>query len=225
MLFALTSFSQLKFSDAEILLHNQLVWRGQRLGTGISIEPSATVTSGRFSFNAWAAFTADNSYTELDLVPSYQFDLFSLSLLDYYIPVSEQSNKFLNFKEGQSRHSLELTIDNYSIEKQRFKWMVGTFFAGDRDSITNNSLYSTYLEFKYPFTVLGIDVEPVVGLTPFRGLYADNFAFVNTGISLSKELQLSSRFSIPLAISFIHNPYLNVQTFVVSCGISFSGSE
>jgi hypothetical protein len=218
---SITSYSQIKFSEAEIMVHNQYVWRGQKIGTGALIEPSVTFSSGNFSLNAWSAFTFDKSYKEFDLIPSYQFKRFTLTLLDYYIPDLEGTNKYLNFREGESRHSLELTADNYSVEKQRLKWIIGTFFAGDQNEETGNTNYSTYIEVKYPFTVLGIDAEPFAGITPFRGLYADKFAFVNAGIAFSKELDLKLPFTIPLNLSFISNPYTD-QTFVTfGGGIAF----
>jgi hypothetical protein len=221
MMISYTSYSQIKFSEAEIMLHNQYVWRGQKLGTGASIEPSVTFSSGNFSLNTWAAFTFDNSYKEFDLIPSYQFEHFTLTLLDYYIPEIEGTNRYLNFREGESRHSLELTADNSSIEKQRLKWLIGIFFAGDQNEETGNPNYSTYIEVKYPFAFLGIDTEPFVGMTPFRGLYADKFAFVNAGIKFSKELDLKLPFTIPLNLLFISNPTTN-QTFVTfGGGIAF----
>ncbi|MDP2888650.1 MAG: hypothetical protein Q8P34_06725, partial [Bacteroidota bacterium] len=153
----------------------------------------------------------------IDLIPSYQFNHFSLTLLDYYNPVPGEINQYLNFQEGKNRHSVELNIDNYSIDKQRFKWMAGTFFLGDKNDETGKPFYSTYLEFKYPFTVFGIETEPFAGLTPFKGYYADEFAVINTGISFSKEIDLKLPFTFPLSLSFISNPY-SKQSFVIFAG-------
>jgi hypothetical protein len=99
--------------------------------------------------------------------------------------------------------------------------MIGTFLLGDKDEVTDKPLYSTYIEFKYPFTVKGIDIEPSVGLTPFKGLYADNFAVVNAGISIGKELDFKLPFTIPLSLSFISNPDAQKNFLVFSGGIAF----
>lgn len=211
--------------EAELILQSRHIWRGSQLGDAIAVEPSVTIGTGRFSFNLWAARTTNNSYSEIDLIPSYQFDHFSLTLLDYYNPVTEETNQYLNFQKGKNRHSLELNIDNYSIEKQRFKWMIGTFLLGDKNEETGKPFYSTYLEFKYPFTVLGIETEPFAGLTPFKGYYADKFAIINTGISFSKEIELSTCFSVPLSLSVICNPHKNKQFVVISSGICFSAGK
>jgi hypothetical protein len=211
--------------DAEINLQSRHVWRGSQLGDAIAIEPSVTIGTGRFSFNIWAARTTNNSYSEIDLIPSYQFHYFNLTLLDYYNPVPGENNQYLTFQEGENRHSVELNINNYSIEKQRVKWMIGTFVLGDMNNETGKPYYSTYLEFKYPFAVLGIETKPFAGLTPFRGYYADKFALMNTGITFSKDFDLSSRFSIPINMSLISNPYQNNYFLTFSTGIVFSGQK
>lgn len=211
--------------EAELLVQSRHVWRGSKLGTAPAVEPSVTFRFGRFSFNLWAAKTTNNTYSEVDLIPSWQFNEFSLTLFDYYNPVSGESNRYLNFQEGRNRHSIELSVDNYSIEKRRIKWMIGTFWLGDRNKETDKPFYSTYLELKYPFTVLGIETEPFAGLTPFRGYYAEKFAIINTGISFNKSFELSSTLSIPVNLSFIANPHQNTQFFVLSSGIVFAKSK
>lgn len=214
---SLAASGQKLAAEAEILLLSRHIWRGNQLGDAIAVEPSVTISGGRFSFNLWAARTTNNSYSEIDLIPSYQFNHFSLTLLDYYNPVPGEINQYLNFQEGKNRHSVELNIDNYSIDKQRFKWMIGTFVLGDKNEETGKPFYSTYLEFKYPFTFFGIETEPFAGLTPFKGYYADKFAIINTGISFSKEIDLKLPFTFPLSLSFISNPY-SKQSFVIFAG-------
>lgn len=215
------TFGQLKFSEGEVLVLSRHIWRGSQLGNDIAIEPSLTVESGNFSFNFWAAVTPNNSYSEIDLIPSYAFKHFSVSLLNYYNPVPDEKNSYFNLKEGESRHSLELTVDNYSLDDYRFKWMIGTFLLGDKSEETGKPLYSTYCEFMYPFTVKGIDIEPFAGFTTHAGLYAENFAFVNTGVNVSKEIELKLPFTIPLSLSFITNPYAKQSFIVFSGGIAF----
>jgi hypothetical protein len=227
-LFLFLSFhaiSQIQISDAEIILQSRHIWRGEKLGTTPALEPSATLSAGRFSFNIWASLTTNNSYSEIDLIPAYQFDDFQLSLLDYYNPVSGENNQYLNFEKGRTRHSMELTIDNYAVEKRRFKWLIGTFLLGDKNDETGNPYFSTYLEFKYPFTVLGIDAEPFAGITPFHGLYAEKFAIINSGISFSKAFELSTRLSVPITVAYTYNPYQDKQLVTLATGLIFSSGD
>jgi hypothetical protein len=219
--FSLYSYGQFRFSEAEIIFQSRHVWRGDKLGTAPAIEPSVTFSGARFSINAWASVTTNNSYSEIDLIPSYQFNEFSVTLLDYYNPIPGESNSYFNFQDSLNRHSLELTVDNYSIENRRLKWMIGTFLLGDTNEETGNPYFSTYIEVKYPFAVFTIETEPFVGLTPFPGYYADHFAIINTGLSFSKEINLKLPFSIPLKLSFISNPYTKQSFVIFAAGIAF----
>jgi hypothetical protein len=221
LLMSLQMYSQFHFSEAELIIQSRHAWRGGMFGTAPAIEPSVTFSAGSFSFNGWASVTTNNSYSELDLIPSYQSKEFAVTLLDYYNPISGESNSYLNFQKDKNRHSLELTFDNYSVEERRIKWMIGTFLLGDKNEETGNSYFSTYLELKYPFTVFTIETEPLVGLTPFSGLYADGFAVVNLGISFSKELELKLPFTIPLCLSMTTNPYTKHSFVIFAGGIAF----
>lgn len=219
------SFGQVRFSEAEIGLTSRYLWRGTQLGDAPVVMPSATWSANKFSFNAWSAFTFNNSYSEFDLTPTYQFKRFQVSLIDYYLPTPGESNDYLNFKKGESCHSLELSFDNSSVEDAKLKWMLGCFLLGDRNEATGNRFYSTYLQLSYPFSLGFVDAEPVVGMTPFNGTYADKAAIVNLGVSFSKELSLSKQFSLPLSATFCRNPYEGKSFFTISTGIYFSRGE
>jgi len=223
--FAVSAFSQFTISEAEITLQSRHIWRGTRLGTAPMLEPSVTVSNKNFSFNVWAAKTLNNSYSEIDLIPSYQIGDLTFSLLDYYVPEIGEDNSYLNFTDGESRHALEFSLDNYSGEKSRLKWMIGTFIAGDKNKDTGRPNFSTYIEFKYPFRLLKIDAEPFVGLTPFKGYYADKFAFVNSGLVLSKEVKLSSKLVCPLNLTYTYNPYSDHHFLTLGFGLALSSRE
>lgn len=221
-LLSVSAFSQIRFSDAEVILQSRHIWRGQKLGTAPAIEPAFTLSSTRFSFNIWASVTTNNSYSEIDLIPSCQFNEFKLTLFDYYNPVPGESNGYLNFREGKSRHSVELGIDNYSVEKRRLKWMIGTFLLGDKNKLSGNPFYSTYIELKYSIAFWGMETQAFAGLTPFEGYYADRLAIVNAGISFGKQLKLSSKLMIPFRILIGSNPHKNNHFLAFSTGIIFS---
>ena len=161
LLFAIVAFGQFTVSEAEITLQSRHVWRGSKLGDAPAIEPSITLSKGNFSLNFWAAKTLNKSYSEIDLIPSYQIGELTFSLYDYYVPEIGETNSFFNFRNGENRHTLEFSVDNYSGEKSKFKWMVGTFLTCDKNESTGNPFFSTYVEFKYPFSLLDIDAENI----------------------------------------------------------------
>lgn len=227
-LFIAVSFlgnAQISYPEAEVMFQSRHVWRGTKMGTSPAIEPSVTFSKSHFSFNVWASVTTNNSYSEVDLIPSWQFGELTCSVLDYYNPVPDEKNQYLNFKGDRNRHSLEITLDNYAGEKNRLKWLIGTFIAGDKNEETGNPFYSTYLELKYPFTFLEIDAEPFVGATPFNGFYAGNFAVINSGLALSKEFKLSSSLSVPILLTYTCNPYENNQFVTLGTGLVFSTGQ
>ena len=57
-------FSQISFSEAEVMIQSRHVWRGTKLGDAPAIEPSITFAGSHFGFNIWAAKTTNNSYSE-----------------------------------------------------------------------------------------------------------------------------------------------------------------
>jgi len=223
--FTVGAFAQFSVSEAEVTLQSRHIWRGAKLGDAPAIEPSVAVSRGNFSFNVWAAKTLNKSYSEVDLVPSYQIGELTFSLFDYYVPETGEKNRYLNFKEGESRHSVEFTLDNYSGEKSHLKWMLGTFIAGDKNEETGNPFFSTYIEFKYPLSFGGVAAEPFVGLTPFKGYYADKFAFVNSGLALSKEVKLLSKLACPLNLTYTYNPYTENHFVTFGFGLALSSEE
>jgi hypothetical protein len=83
LLLTLTVSGQKLEWEAEVILQSRHLWRGSQLGDQVAVEPSVTLGAGRFSFNIWASRTTNNSYSEIDLIPSWQFNELSLSLLDY----------------------------------------------------------------------------------------------------------------------------------------------
>ncbi len=46
-----------------------------------------------------------------------------------------------------------------------------------------------------------------IGATPSEGMYSDDFNVVNLGVTVSKELAITDKFSLPINGSFIVNPY------------------
>ncbi len=222
---SISAFAQLSISEAEITLQSRHIWRGTKLGDAPMIEPSVTVSNGNFSFNVWAAKSLNNSYSEIDLTPSYQIGELTVSLLDYYVPEIGEDNSYLNFKKGESSHTLEFMLNNYSGEKSRLKWMIGTFFAGDQNEETGHTFFSTYVEFKYPFSFLKIDAEPFVGLTPFKGYYANKLAFINSGLVLSKEIKISKKLACPLNLTYTYNPYASHHFLTFGFGLALSSEE
>lgn len=221
ILFCTKVSAQLKFSEAEVKVFSNHFWRGHKLGNGLAVEPSVSFISGKFGLTFWAAFTPNNTYSEIDIIPSWEFEKFTFTLFNYYNPVVGEKNNYLNFKENESRHSVELAVDNYNISGEKFKWMIGTFVFGDKNIVTNKAYFSSYIEIKYPLNIFAkISAEPVLGITPFKGYYAEKLAIVNAGIAFKRDLDFKLPVKFPIELSIISNPYKKDSFIVLSVGVS-----
>ena len=205
----------------ETLFFSRHVWRGEQMGNAPAVEPSLTLSRGAFSLELWAARTLNNSYSEVDIIPSVQLGELTLTLFDYYNPVPGEENRFFRFSEDRSRHSVELCLDNKAGDAFPLKWMAGVFLLGDKNPETGKPFYSTYLELSYPLYVGGIKIDPQLGLTPRKGYYASRAAVLQTGLSASYEVKTNRLVVFPLRISLLHNPYAGNSFAIFAAGFSF----
>ncbi|MFV0585845.1 MAG: hypothetical protein ACK5NR_01350, partial [Bacteroides reticulotermitis] len=92
-------------------------------------------------------------------------------------------------------------------------------FAGNDYRENGKRAWSSYFELSYPFRVRDVDMNIEAGLTPWEGMYSDKFNVVNIGFSATKELKITSDFTLPVSGKLIANPYEEQVYFVF--GISF----
>lgn len=87
------------------------------------------------------------------------------------------------------------------------------FWGADQDT-SGNQQYSLYIEFGYGFKYKAVDVSLFAGFTPIdadedkgeSGFYGDTAGFVNMGLTASKEITITDKFSLPVSASLIANP-------------------
>ena len=220
LVFRGTATEKGKFSiDVDVLSRHY--WRGSLSGNAPAFEPNLSWKYGGFSFSMWAAFTTNNSYTEFDLIPSYTYKNITATLYSYYNPVQGQKNNYFNFSDKNNRHSVEFSLTYNGKGKLPVKTFVGTFLYGD-DNSNGNARYSTYIEFGYPQKIKKTDIELLAGFTPFKGYYANQPAFVSTGVKTSHTLQLATKVQMPVKLSFLFNPHSQKAFIIFGLGIRIS---
>ncbi|KAF0238875.1 MAG: hypothetical protein FD181_598 [Prolixibacteraceae bacterium] len=200
-------------------LFSRHLWRGGQLGDAPAIEPEIMLTKGNFGFSVWGATTFNNSYNEIDIILNYNvLPFLNISFYDYYNPVPNSQNQFWKYKGNEMRHSLELTAD---LGKDDFPLtlLAGVFLYGDKDSITSNERFSTYIEPGYIFKIANQNFRLFAGFTPFNGYYAGNFAFINVGAAFSDSFAINPKLELPVEITFCTNPSTNQTWFVAGIGI------
>lgn len=209
---------------------SRYIWRGSDFGQAPAIQPSLTVSAGGFEIGAWGSYqtarsTATAGADELDLFAGYAFDLgsgssLSLVVTDYYFP--NGGIKFFNFNkyedpDGGGAHTFEGGLGYTCPESFPLSVaLYGNLYSG---SDADNTMY---FELAYPIMVKEVGVNFFLGGTPGgdTGYYGTTkFNIINLGLTASKEIKITSDFSLPVFGSYIINPYTEQSYFVF--GISF----
>lgn len=171
---------------------SRYVWRGTDFGNAPALQPTIEFGIGNFAIGAWGSYALSASpYLEADLYATYSFD-FGLDIIatDYYFPAAEF---------GAVTDSSWFDVDSHTFEIG-LSQAIGNFYIAGYYFINADS--DLYLEAGYSFKNLNI----------FGGFgnesYTTNgdFNLCNVGISTSKELAITDKFTLPLTGAVIVNP-------------------
>lgn len=187
-------------------IYTNYVWRGSKLGTGPSFQPSVKFVTGGLTLGVWGAFDA-SGYTEADPYISYSFPFgLSLGLTDYYSP----SLELFETSDTAGSHALELnagfTAGGLSLSANYIVNEAGGIASAGGDM---------YFQAGYAFKHFNIFVGAGDGWHTSDG----DFNLCNLGIGTTKEIKITDSFSIPVNGQVILNPEKE-QLFVV-VGFSF----
>jgi hypothetical protein len=174
-------------------VYTNYIWRGSKLGTGPSLQPSVKFTTGGLTLGVWGAFDA-SGYAEADPYVSYAFPFgLSLGLTDYYYP----GQSVFETSDTAGSHALEINVGfatgglslsaNYIVNE-----------AGGAASAGGDMYFQAGYAFKYFNLFLGAG----------DGWHTSDgeFAVCNIGIGTSKEIKITDTFSIPVNGQVILNP-------------------
>ncbi|MEI7596469.1 MAG: hypothetical protein WCK02_12030 [Bacteroidota bacterium] len=196
-------------------LSSRYLWRGKELSKSPCIQPTATFSLGNFSICSWSSYTlANESLQEFDIYLSYKIKNITLSINDYFVPDENLSNnRYFIYDNGKTSHAIEASA-MYSSENNPFSLTVGTFVYGADNSYgydvkkdtTGESYYSSYAEIGYAFTIKQNELNLFCGLTPWAGYYGNTMGVINAGISMSKEIEITDKFSLPIKGTVMANP-------------------
>ena len=186
------------------------VWRGLNLGEPPAIQPafSYTFAGSNIVVGAWGSYalndtiTSKNSgnkygYQEVDLYATVPVGPFSLSIIDYYVPdtTATPTPRAFDFS-GDGPNVVEFSV---GYAKNNLSLLAAVNVAGHDTSIGYK--HAKYGEAGYKFyNKNGYTAKGVVGFgdADYYGAGKnDNFALVNTGISVSKDRYTAS---------YVYNP-------------------
>lgn len=183
---------------------SRYVWRGTDFGESMSVQPALTLGFGSLEVGAWGSYSISASgagANENDIWATYTVaasngSSFSFGFTDYYFPGPGADGFFVT-----SAHILELSASFTGPESFPISLFAGRMSRNDPDN-------SLYLEASVPVSTfedvdMSLTAGMVAGESEFYG--TEGTAFVNLGISASKDLVITDDFSVPFTVSYIVN--------------------
>lgn len=201
---------------------SRFYWRGMSLTTSSAIQPHIEYSKDPFALGVWGSYTfAKEPYQEIDTYFSFKLERMSLTVYDYFV-VSDStgvSHQYFDWKNRTTAHSVELVLEAWGVLNTDLSIEAGVFVYGaDKDANGLNN-YSTYIESQYSFEAGDNELKAFAGFSPFNGMYAGKMAFVNVGISITRELKLSKTFVLPFNALLAVNP--DTESVFMIAGFSF----
>jgi hypothetical protein len=214
-------------------LYSRYIWRGADIASTPSIQPAFAVSHHGGELGIWGAYTLSNQASgadEIDFWLSYTRtvgkDISVMAIAtDYYYP--NAGIDFFNFNNYDAvtddtipdpgAHIIELGIAVTG--PPSFPLTVSGYV-----NVYNDAGNNAYFQLDYPVTVNETDLDffcgATGGSTDNPGYYgSEDFAVINTGVSATREIHVSDKLSVPLTVSFIVNPKVEISYLVV--GMSF----
>ena len=183
---------------------SRYVWRGTDFGESMSVQPALTLGFGRLEVGAWGSYSISASgagANENDIWATYTVATsngasFSFGFTDYYFPGPGADGFFVT--DG---HILELSASFTGPESFPISLYAGRMSRNDPDN-------SLYLEASVPVSSfedvdLSLTAGMVAGESEFYG--TEGTAFVNLGVSASRDLVITDSFAVPVSVSYIVN--------------------
>jgi len=187
--------------DSESDLVSSYIWRGI-YQTGVSFQPKINLSAKGLKLGAWGSTDFSTLAKELDFFVSYEISGLSVGITDYWWMGEGES-----FFKERSGHLFEASLSYTFSEKFPFSLGLNTMFAGDGDKNEEaKQRFSTYITASYPFTIGGMCCETGIGISPWAGLYSDKFHLATINAKVSKKLQVTDKFSLPIFTEVILSP-------------------
>ena len=174
------------------------VWRGVQQdltntkGTP-NIQPYISFTTGKLTIGAWGSAGILGSVKEVDIYATYAFSsLFSLTVTDYNWNFSQS---YFAYGAGTD-HVFEGSLNYAGVESFPLSVSLNTMFYG-ADKVNSEQAYSTYLELAYP---ISSSAKVFLGgaLNESANYGTTGFGLTNIGLKVSKAIEITDKFSLPV---------------------------
>ena len=175
-----------------------------------NVQPFISFATGKFILGSTASTSFQGNIKEIDLYATYVFsDAFSFTLNDYNWGFSP-GNSYFNYGKGTD-HIYEATL-NYT--NAAFSASLNSMFAGADKLSNGNNAYSSYLELNYQLTpsdkiILGAALNKSPDI-----YFTSGFGIVNVGLKITRAIEITDKFSLPVYGILEANPYSGNLYFV-----------
>lgn len=177
-------------------------WRGGDYGDAAAIQPAVTLTYKGLSTGFWGSYSAN--FEEIDTWASYGYQVpnsvtITGIVTDYYFP-GEQLDLF-NYNDwddpdGSGAHTIELGALISGPEK--FPVILSAFVNVYNDQGKNKYFQLDY-NAKLGESALGLSVGATSGSKKNPGYYgSDDFAIINIAAKVSRSIEFTDKFSLPV---------------------------
>ncbi|GJQ64212.1 MAG: hypothetical protein SCALA702_32650 [Melioribacteraceae bacterium] len=222
LLLSFSTYAQSKLevnSGADMV--SRYIWRGIDFGKSPAVQPSLSFGISGFEIGFWGSYTLNETASgsdEIDTWISYTIenDAISVTALvtDYYFPnAGIKWGNFNNYDDpdGAGAHTLEAGV---SVGFGKFPLSLSAYYNFYNDAGNN-----TYFQLDYPFSVEEVELNLFCGATAGSednpGYYGSGtFNVINIGLQASREIKLSDEFKLPVFVSYIINPRVEISHIV-----------
>ncbi len=236
LLHAQENTSKVNFNASADFMSRYIWRGAQFGGNAPSIQPALSMNCGNLEIGAWGAFSTAGANTgqEVDLYISYTFanDLLTATVTDYFFPTEGGNYNYFEYNKDKTGHVFEGALSFNGTDKVPLSLLLAVNFYGADASRINDDpnspefnqkdgiQYSTYAELGYSTAVNDVNLDMFMGfnvLAPKKadtetgyegesGFYGKYMGVVNLGLTASKEIAITDKFSLPVQASLITNP-------------------
>lgn len=215
---------------------SRYIWRGLNLG-GASphVQPYVEYAFGNsgLAIGAWGSHSlgANGVGAEADLYLTYSFlDMFTIGVTDYFFPSDSAfaTDGYFDYDSETTGHTLEAMISFDGTESFPISILFAmNFYGADGVDENGDNYLAKYLEIGYSTTVADTDISIFAGAAlddpdedaGAAGWYGNSAGVINLGLSISKAIEISDTYSLPISSSFIVNP--EAESIYLVFGVSF----
>ncbi len=175
-----------------------------------NFQPFISFTTGKFILGSTASSSFVGNVKEVDLYATYVISkAFAFTLNDYNWGFTP-GNSYFNYGKGTD-HIFEASL-NYT--NNAFSASLNSMFAGADKLSNGNNAFSSYLELNYQLTPIAkVILGAALNKSP-NIYFTSGFGIVNVGLRVTKAIEITDKFSLPIYGILEANPYSGNIYFV-----------